>query len=220
MIDCERANNEFKRVFISNIHRKNSGVLFNQLILGTDFMTAPASSKYHLAERGGLCVHSLNVYYKLKKLLDCIDILDSNSSDFEWNERTRESVAIVALLHDVCKTNMYTPAYRNVKSYEEEDVKSVEKNRIKHDDLGDYIWKQVPSYNIEEQFIFGHGEKSVYLIRQFMELTDEEAQAIRFHMGSWVENDKQMAGKVFATNRLAWLLHVADEAATYLDEGE
>ena len=72
--------------------------------------------------------------------------------------------------------------------------------------------------DINEKFVFGHGEKSVYLITKYMELTDEEAQAIRFHMSSWVENDKAMAGKVFATNKLAWLLHVADEMATYWDE--
>ncbi len=53
---------------------------------------------------------------------------------------------------------------------------------------------------------------------QFMKLTDEEAQAIRFHMGPWNCEEKQDAGKAFEKNPLAFFLHFADSAATFLDE--
>ena len=91
---------------------------------------------------------------------------------------------------------------------------------VKHDAAGDFIWETVLGYEIDEQFIFGHGEKSVYLVREFMRLTPEEAQAIRFHMGSWNRDEARNAGDVFAQNPLAFYLHVADEAATFIDEVE
>ena len=199
----------FYNEYTNFIHRKGSGVLYNELLHGSDFFYAPASSKYHLAKEGGLVEHSLNVY---KNLFNLIDVLD------EWACFSEESVAIVSLLHDVCKIGMYTPTFRNAKSYDEKDVTNAPSYMVKEDGNGQYVWVTVPGYDINEKFIYGHGEKSVYLITKYMELSDEEAQAIRFHMASWVENDKSMAGKVFAENKLAWLLHVADEMATYWDE--
>ena len=78
----------------------------------------------------------------------------------------------------------------------------------------------VPSYTVDEKFIYGHGEKSVYIIRSFMQLTTEEAVAIRFHMGSWNHDEDRAAGNAFSRYPLAFFLHVADEAATFLDESD
>ena len=75
-------------------------------------------------------------------------------------------------------------------------------------------------YTVNEKFVLGHGEKSMYLIQKRMALTDEEAQAIRFHMGSWQDGDKANASAAFKTNPLAFWLHVADEAATFRSESE
>ena len=177
-----------------------------------DFFTAPASSKYHLAIPGGLLQHSLNVYRSLHDLL-----IFRYGPDLPY---TMESIAIVSLLHDICKVNMYKPTQRNQKTYDKAKVEAADKNQIKHDGMGDYIWETVQSYEIKEDFIFGHGEKSVYLINKFMKLTDVEAQAIRYHMSSWKHDDVQSVGKVYAANPLAFFLHVADEMATYLDEAD
>lgn len=70
----------------------------------TDFFTAPASTKYHLAVSGGLAQHSLNVYKLLKKKVDSglISIPD-------------DTVIITALLHDICKANFYSVQKRNRK---------------------------------------------------------------------------------------------------------
>ena len=200
---------QFYNEYIHFIHRKGSGELYNSLLHDTDFFYAPASAKYHSAFEGGLAQHSVQVYQRLFNLINVLD---------EWADFSEESVAIVSLLHDVCKIGMYTPMFRNAKSYDQKDVTNAPAYMVKEDGNGQYVWVTVPGYDINEKFVFGHGEKSVYLITKYMELTDEEAQAIRFHMSSWVENDKAMAGKVFATNKLAWLLHVADEMATYWDE--
>lgn len=200
---------QFYNEYIHFIHRKGSGELYNSLLHDTDFFYAPASAKYHSAFEGGLAQHSLHVFQRLFILINGLA---------ERARFSEESIAIVSLLHDVCKIGMYTPSFRNAKSYDQKDVTNAPAYMVKEDSNGQYVWVTVPGYDINEKFIYGHGEKSVYLITKYMELTDEEAQAIRFHMASWVENDKAMAGKVFATNKLAWLLHVADEMATYWDE--
>jgi HD superfamily phosphohydrolase YqeK len=211
MPDIELLKKEFGDICKTWLKRPGADELLKWLE-DNDFFTAPASSKYHLAIPGGLLQHSLNVYRSLHDLL-----IFRYGPDLPY---TMESIAIVALLHDICKVNMYKPTQRNQKTYDKTKVEAADKNQIKHDGMGDYIWETVQSYEIKEDFIFGHGEKSVYLINKFMKLTDVEAQAIRYHMSSWKHDDVQSVGKVYAANPLAFFLHVADEMATYLDEAD
>ena len=155
----------------------------------TDFFTAPASSKFHSAYEGGLCEHSLNVYNLM------IEHYNDGKPD--------ESIAIAALLHDLCKAQFYKMSTRNVKN----------------ETTGQ--WEKVPYYTIEDKFPFGHGEKSVFLIERFMRLKVEEAIAIRWHMGGF---DDAARGGSYAINGafekypLAVKLHLADTEATYLLE--
>ena len=108
-------------------------------------------------------------------------------------------MALCALLHDVCKADCYVQDFRNVK-----------------DERG--VWHRVPCYKFEEKFPFGgHGSKSLYLVQHFVELSPEEAAAINCHMGMYDSSSYSKPGPVYDTNVLAWLLHVADEAATYID---
>lgn len=200
---------EFKRIYEKEITRLGHDDLMDWLERKTDFFTAPASSRHHLAKPCGLVEHSINVY----TWLSAID----KAFGYKFSP---ESIAIVALLHDVCKANYYEQGWRYQKTYDEGAVAAVPRNMVKHDQGGDYILETVPSYSINEQFTYGHGEKSVYLIRKHMELTDEEAQAIRFHMGSWQDGDKANASAAFKINPLAFWLHVANEAATFLTEKE
>ena len=82
-------------------------------------------------------------------------------------------------------------------------------------------WESVPFYTIDDQFPYGHGEKSVYLIERFMRLSTEEAVAIRWHMGGF---DEAVKGGSFAISHawdkypLAVKLHLADLEASYLRE--
>lgn len=70
----------------------------------------------------------------------------------------------------------------------------------------------------ERDDIFGHGSQSVYLASQFINLSKREMEAIRFHMGLFEPQDSKIIGKIYENNSLAWILHVADEAATYITE--
>lgn len=181
---------EFESVARKYIKRKGIEDLLAWLA-NTDFYVAPASSRYHGAYEGGLVTHSLNVFKRLKDLVELYD--DGNIS--------YESQAIAAMFHDLCKVNYYKVSSRNVKN----------------EQTGQ--WEKVPFYKVEEDFPFGgHGSKSVYLVQHFMKLEPDEAAAINCHMGPWDRQDYGKPGEVFEHNRLAWLLHVADEAATYIDK--
>ena len=82
-------------------------------------------------------------------------------------------------------------------------------------------WEQYPTYKFEESFAYGgHGSKSVYLIQNFMKLEPFEAAAINCHMGAWDMGSYSNPSAVYECNKFAWLLHVADEAATYIDDNK
>lgn len=181
---------EFTDYFRQNIKRDGADQLFAWLE-GTDFFTAPASTRFHSAYEGGLLEHSLNVF---RNLIDRFP----NGSGYPM-----ESLAICGLLHDLCKVEFYKTSMRNVKN----------------DTTGN--WERVSFYSIDEQFPYGHGEKSVFLIERFMSLTTDEALAIRWHMGGF-DSDAKAGGysisAAFAKCPLAVMLHVADLEATYLTE--
>mgnify|MGYP003304493349 FL=1 len=161
----------------------------------SDFFTAPASTRYHLACEGGLLQHSLNVY-------DClVDILNRpRMKELYKIEYSDESIAIAGLLHDICKVNFYKTSFRNVK-----------------DENGK--WVSAPYYTIEDHLPYGHGEKSVYIVSGFMRLTRDEAFAIRYHMGFSGPEDKNQIGRALEMFPLAFALNVADMEAAYFMEG-
>lgn len=154
----------------------------------TDFYEAPASSIFHGNYVGGLVDHSNHVHEELKRLCDF----------YCPGEYTDDSIAIVSLFHDLCKVDYYFESTRNVK------------------DEATGQWHKVPFYKKNEKQPFGgHGSKSVFLVMSYIQLTQEEAAAINCHMGPWDKQDYGNPGDVFERNKLAWLLHVADEYATY-----
>lgn len=181
---------EFKRIAKENIKRDGISELLDWLE-ATDFFTAPASTKYHGATEGGLVLHSLNVYTQLKSLCGWYGC-----------EASPESIAIVSLFHDLCKVGCYKIEMRWRKN---------DRNQ----------WEQYPTYTFDEDFAYGgHGSKSVFLVQSFMKLSSEEASAINCHMGQWDATIYSNPTPVFERNMLAWLLHVADEAASYVIEKE
>ena len=176
---------EFTRIAMNNIHRNGLTDLLTWLET-TDFYSAPASTRFHDSFECGLVFHSLNVYSHLMRLCKFYNI---DTSD--------ESVAIVALFHDICKVNCYKTELRWRKDNNNQ-------------------WEQYPTYKFEEDYAFGgHGSKSVYLAQNFMKLTPDEATAINCHMG--VENGKWEVLDAFRRNPLAFLLHTADMASTIED---
>ena len=187
---------EFISVYNQFIHRDGAEELLKFLLSsGSDFFVAPASTRFHLSVEGGLVEHSLHVYHCLKDYLSRPRVRNDYGLSF-----TDETVAIVGLLHDLCKVNVYQKSMRNVK-----------------DKTG--TWVQVPSYDYSDALPYGHGEKSVYIISGFMKLTREEAFAIRYHMGFSDTEEKNNVSAAFEKFPLSFALSVADMEATYLVEG-
>ena len=187
----------FEEIFKSTIKREGADKMWEYLISpSSDFFSSPASARFHGAYEGGLAEHSLNVY-------DCLcDYLNRERAKGLYNMNySEETVAIVSLLHDVCKINCYKPSFRNVK-----------------DETG--TWIKVPTYEFEDKMPYGHGEKSVYIINGYMRLTREEAFAIRYHMGFSGVEDARSVGQAFEMYPLAFALSVADMEATYFIEGK
>ncbi|MBQ4061459.1 MAG: HD domain-containing protein [Christensenellaceae bacterium] len=184
----------YKQQFIELLRstkRKGIESLISWLCDETDFFTAPASTKTHGAFEGGLLVHSLSVYRVL--------------NNFSKNIKNVKSDAIIisALLHDLCKTNFYTKQIRNVKI------------------PGERRWEEVEVYAIEDTLPLGHGEKSVYMAMKHIDLTDEEAMAIRWHMGGYDDAARAYVGGMaqaaaFTKYPLAAALSIADMYDTYI----
>ncbi len=171
----------------------------------SDFYTAPASTKFHLSCPGGLLQHSLNVLDALRGLLDW------NAAGNVWEYRTAgqtvdtipdDSVIMMTLLHDLCKTYFYSVSYRNAKNA-----------------AGN--WEKVPYYTVQDRMPLGHGPKSVMLIKEYTTLTSMEMYAIWHHMGrnGDYENDNAV-GKSMEMYPAVLALQTADMMASRFMESE
>ena len=185
---------KFIDIYNACVTREGGAAFLEYLTEKTDFFTAPASTRYHGSYEGGLLEHSLNVYECL-----CDYVKHSKFCKKYGFEFSEESLAIVALLHDVCKTNFYKTEMRNVKK--------------------DGVWVPVPYYTIEDNLPYGHGEKSVYILSGFMRLSRDEAFAIRYHMGFSGPEDANQVGRALEMFPLAFALCMADMEASYYMEG-
>ena len=188
-LSVEQARDAFREAMQGVAGREGVGQLIEWLET-TDFFNAPASTRYHGAYEGGLVQHSVEVF----------DYLIALDEAFR-TDLPADSVTLCALLHDVCKVGFYKTEMRWRKNSRNQ-------------------WEQYPTYKIDEDYPFGgHGSKSVYLIQHFVPLSPEEAAAINCHMGAYDQSTYSNPSHTFEAYPLAWLLHVADEASTYMGKG-
>jgi len=174
-------------------------------LANTDFYEAPASTIYHNNHKGGLCEHSLNVLKNIRIVNTAFNL-----------ELDAESMVLVALLHDLAKTDFYELTIQNRKSYNP--------NGRSSDTMGKFDWVQVESYRVKEstarEHVFGeHGLCSFMVANKFLKLTDDESAAIiNHHMD--LDNGKIRTDISECMNRYPLLtaLCLADTSATYLDE--
>ena len=163
------------------------------------FFTAPASAKGHGAYPGGLLEHSLNVYDAAVEARKAMIVLRPDLED----DLKADSIAIAALRHDVCKSDLY---------------RLVKKKR--RNEVGQY--EEFEQYEIhDENFPVGHGEKSVILLLQSgLDLKDDEICAIRWHMGPWnmSGDDEKFYRQAGKATPLQPLIHAADTLASAIIE--
>lgn len=186
----------------ARIERPGKRALLAWLERETDFFTAPSSSKYHGAHPGGLVEHSLNVWGRLDEIVNR-DLMNPAAPDFCDTAELAETVAILGLLHDVCKVGVYHQ----------------ETKRRKNPDTGK--WEDYLGYTFRDPFPLGHGEKSLFLITRHMALTEEEALAIRWHMGAYddaVKGGSRSMTEAMNLTPWVWRLQEADMCAAWIDE--
>ena len=166
------------------------------------FFTAPASSKNHFCQEGGLLEHSLNVYRVAKMLCGQLQQI---KPDLKIKD---ESIIIASLLHDVCKTDIYKKS-----------------TKWRKDDQG--RWEQYEAYDVDySNFPMGHGEKSVMMLLMCgLKMEQEELLAIRWHMGAWniaFQNfeEKNCMNTAAIKYPLVTILQTADNLSSHVIEVE
>lgn len=194
--ELQELKTRFLEIYKNSVKREGADRLLEWLEK-SDFFVAPASTRFHNNFAGGLLQHSLNVYDALVKELRAENLI---------SKYTVDTVALVALMHDACKINFYGVEYRNAK--DEETGK----------------WYRRPVYVVDEKFPCGdHADKSVILLQNYVRLSPEEILAIRSHMGGWdnaIRGGGYFLDRAFGMSKLAVLLHIADQKATYLMEAD
>lgn len=157
------------------------------------FFTAPASTKYHGAYDGGLFDHSLAVTKRLMKL--------SVDNKLEWQRK--ESPFIIDMFHDLCKCDQYI----KVEGLEMEDPRF---NMMQYNAGFHY------EYN-KNTLLKGHGAKSVMLLSQFIQLTEEEMLCIRYHMGAYEKEEWAEFDAAIKKYETVFYTHAADMLASKVD---
>lgn len=154
------------------------------------FFDAPCSSKYHLAKRGGLAEHSLNVYNTAFDLA-------RNLPDMKLTITMIDSIILCSLLHDLGKAGQYgKPNYKEIPGETPQDPTSFETNK--------------------ELLYVPHEVRSIAIASRFIELTEEEQHAILYHNGLYGE----LTSIKNSETELHMILHFADMWASRVIERE
>lgn len=160
----------------------------------SDFFQAPASTKFHLNCEGGLAHHSLNVYKCL--LADSEGVI------------SKDTCILAGLLHDICKLGVYKKVKKSIKI------------GTMVNDYGKTVnqWDEIDVYEFDDPAPLGHGEKSVFVLMQFIRLSLVEIAMIRWHMGPPKDDTWGEFYKACDKWPEVMLMHNADMKATYLVE--
>lgn len=204
MTDIEIQSNKEKFMTYCRqyIQRKGIDELLNYLEKNTDFFTAPSSTKFHLNCPGGLCKHSLNVFETALAINKNVLLPKQEVGECLFSVPLKEeSIAVAALFHDLCKCGLYRQT---------EKWKKDEQNK----------WVSYIGYEVNDEFPFGHGEKSCYIINFYLRLTKEELLAIRWHMGMYDVSENGSSGRYAFYNAcdaspLVILLQMADMSCSH-----
>lgn len=191
----EANKQQFLSLCREHIHREGIEKVLAYLE-NSDFFTAPSSTNFHLNEEGGLCRHSINVFETACKLYEHIALPAIRSGQSPFTEEIPlESIAIAALLHDVCKVKFYHKVERWKKDAHNK-------------------WVSYPGYEVRDDFPFGHGEKSCLMLGWYMRLKPDEMLAIRWHMGMFDmgENGSSQRYAFYAATEKSALVNIIQSA--------
>ncbi len=170
---------------------------FIEWLFDNNFLTAPASTRFHRNYEGGLFDHS----YMVAKLL--VKLTETNC--LSWQRP--ESPYIIGMFHDLCKIDQYY--HPIIDEYE-----SLGFNGVRHSICDTSKWEYNPNTLLK-----GHGDKSVMLLSTHMRLTEEEMLCIRFHMGAFTNKEEwsQYTDAIHKYPNVLWTHH-ADMLDTHVNK--
>lgn len=160
------------------------------------FYWAPASTKYHGNYAGGLYEHSRQVYLRLKELTE--------NNNLKWQRP--QSPFIIGMFHDLCKCDQYKDA-----GVEDIDIG----NNIVLSHCA--VLPRKYEYNTNT-ILKGHGSKSVMILSQFINLTEEEMLCIRYHMGAYEKEEWTEFDMAIRKYQNVFWTHAADMLASKVDD--
>ena len=170
---------------VQSIQFKRSPDKLLQYLTQSDFFYAPAARSHHDAQQGGLYNHSKKVYNAMR-------ILNKVSK----NKTDDQSLFYMGFGHDICKINIYKEKQQWFKDQHNK-------------------WQSKPGWQIVDPFPVGHGQKSIIIMLKYVQLTNEQMLAIRWHMGGFDNYVRDQIGKhTYAQAQdatpLTRMLHIAD----------
>ena len=192
MFEIDEVMAKYNALFECLAERKEAVLKFKAFLEGeTSWLTAPASTRFHLSCKHGLLAHSVGVAYNALKLKELLapDITD-------------ESVVITGLFHDLGKVGFPGKPY-----YLPNDIQwEIDKRGIYYK-----INPEIVTLNL--------AVRSLYLVTQHVPLTEFEAQAIVAHDGIYpsyggVNNLEYHHNEC----RLQMIIHFADKWTAAVEE--
>lgn len=178
-----------------------------EYLITTGFFEAPASTQHHCNYTGGLCEHSLNVYYTLEQLYNTYK--DNLTVKYD-----KSTLLTVGLFHDISKTDLYEKYVKNEKVYSPQGSK--------HDNMGKFEWVAVEAFKVRDaknRFLAGnHEENSMLILGRYIPLMHEEMVAILNHHGGIGKESNWDLSAITNAHPLLALLHTADYLSTFLLE--
>lgn len=183
---------QYNLLFHRLADRKDTVLSFKSFLeTETSWLTAPASTRFHLSTEGGLLTHSVRVTYNA---LNIKNLLAPDIPD--------ESIVIAALFHDLGKVGYPSKPYYLPNDNQWEVAKRGIRYKVNPD---------IITMNL--------AVRSLYLITQFVPLTEAEAQAIVAHDGIYpVKGGVVNLDYHHNECRLQMILHFADKWTAAVEE--
>ena len=165
--------------------------LINFMENETDYLSSPASTRFHLCRKQGLLEHSVNVAETMLKFRESV------APDID-----EESCIITALIHDLGKAGM-----PGKPQYLENEPTPKQKQ---------YGFPATIPYRINDELVYlSVPVRSLYLALPYITLSESEVQAVMYHDGQYIDDNKSVATK---ETPLLLLLQYADTWSTFVIE--
>lgn len=177
-------------IFTSMMKSIPLSAAFTNHLMDEGFYTQAASTKYHGAYPGGLFDHSFAVAETLVNLTEDLKL--------QW--QNQRSPWVIGMFHDLCKLDSY------VKVIDVDGIQMMGSDKVAGEEFH-FEYNPIT-------FLPGHGEKSVMMLSEWLQLTEEEILCIRYHMGAYETKEWDFYDRAIKKFPNVLFTHTADMIAS------